>query len=75
MLYSPEKVILGGGVMHQEGLLEQVRKKVVDMLAGYVHHPMIEEHIDSYIVHPALKDDAGILGAVYLGMRAYQKEQ
>ena len=45
------------------------------MLAGYVHHPMIEKHIDSYIVHPALKDDAGILGAVYLGMRAYQKEQ
>ena len=75
MLYSPEKVILGGGVMHQEGLLEQVRKKVVDMLAGYVHHPMIEKHIDSYVVHPALKDDAGILGAVYLGMRAYQKEQ
>ena len=75
MLYSPEKVILGGGVMHQEGLLEQVQKKVVDMLAGYVHHPMIEKHIDSYIVHPALKDDAGILGAVYLGMRAYQKEQ
>lgn len=75
MLYSPEKVILGGGVMHQEGLLEQVQKKVVDMLAGYVHNPMIEKHIESYIVHPALKDNPGILGAVYLGMRAYQNVQ
>lgn len=71
LTYSPEKIILWGGVMHQAQLFDMVRKNVVSLLAGYVHHPMIEAHIDEYIVPPALGENPGILGAVYLGMEAY----
>jgi fructokinase len=74
LAYSPEKIILWGGVMHQAELFPLVRKKAVQLLAGYVHHPLIEEHMDEYIVPPALGENPGILGAVYLGILAKEKE-
>lgn len=73
LTYSPEKIILWGGVMHQEQLFDLVRHNVVSMLAGYVHHPMIESQIADYIVPPALGENPGILGAAYLGLEAYHK--
>jgi fructokinase len=74
LTYSPEKIILWGGVMHQEALFAMVRAETARLLAGYVHHPMIEEHMDEYIVPPALGENPGILGAVYLGVLALQSQ-
>jgi fructokinase len=74
LAYSPEKIILWGGVMHQEGLFALVRKKVAELLAGYVHHPLIEQRMDEYIVPPALGENPGILGAVYLGILAKKQD-
>lgn len=71
LTYSPEKIILWGGVMHQTQLFELVRKETVRLLAGYVCHPMIEERIEDYIVPPALGENPGILGALCLGIEAY----
>ena len=68
LTYSPQKIILWGGVMHQEQMFAMVRKQVQKLLNGYVHHSMVEEQIDQYIVPPALGDDPGILGAIRLGM-------
>lgn len=68
LTYSPEKVILWGGVMHQEQMFSLVRKQVKQMLNGYLSHTMIEEQIENYIVPPVLGDNAGILGAIRLGM-------
>lgn len=68
LTYSPEKIILWGGVMHQEQLFDMVRTKVKEMLGGYVHHPMVEEKIDEYIVAPALGENPGIMGAIWLGV-------
>ena len=62
--YSPQKIILWGGVMHQEKLFGMVRKEVLNLLNGYVAHEMITEHIDQYIVPPALGEDPGIMGAI-----------
>ena len=69
--YSPEKIILGGGVMHSKGLIEEVRKKVVSMLNGYIQSNEITDHIDSYVVLPSLKDNAGALGSIKLAMIEY----
>lgn len=74
VVLSPNKIILWGGVMHQEHLFPMVRKKVIELLHGYVHHKAILEDIEHYIVPPALGDDPGIKGAVYLGYLA-AKEQ
>ena len=71
LAYSPQKVILWGGVMHQEALFPMVRSGVQKLLNGYVHHPAITDAIETYIVPPALGEDPGILGAVRLGMIEY----
>lgn len=65
--YSPQKIILWGGVMHQEQLFDMIRTKVKEMLHGYIHHEMVEEKIEQYIIAPALGENPGILGAIRLG--------
>jgi fructokinase len=61
---SPQRVILGGGIMKVPGLIEKVRARVKDLLNGYVSSPVITEKIDEYIVPPGLGDMAGVLGAI-----------
>lgn len=66
---SPQRIILGGGVMHQEQLYALIRSHVSDMLAGYIQAAPLKR-MDSYIVPPSLNDDQGIMGAVRLAMEA-----
>lgn len=72
LLLSPKRVILGGGVMHQEQLFPLIRREVRKSLNGYVAAPEILEAMDSYIVPPGLGDDAGLCGALALGIKALQ---
>ena len=74
MCYSPEKIILGGGVMHVEKLLPMIRQETFKNLNGYIKKDEILNDIDNYIVLPELKDDAGLIGAVELGKMMLQKE-
>lgn len=68
-ILSPERIILGGGVMKQQQLFPLIRKNVINMLNGYVSSPYLtEEEIDQYIVSPGLTDEAGVKGALYLAM-------
>jgi fructokinase len=66
---SPQRIVVGGGVMEQAHLLPLVRAKVQTLLAGYVHMPAILEHIDQYIVRPGLGNRSGVLGAIALAER------
>ena len=75
LTYSPQKIILWGGVMHQNQLFEQIRTKVKEVLNGYVQHQAVTEKIADYIVPPALGDNPGILGAIQLGVLAHTKNQ
>ena len=63
---SPQRIILGGGVMQQQHLFPMVRSRVKDSLNGYVQSPAILENIDTYIVPPGLGNRAGVLGALAL---------
>ncbi len=65
---SPQRIILGGGVMRQAGLFAAIRAKVLALLNGYIQAPEILERIGEYIVPPALGGDAGVLGAIALAM-------
>jgi fructokinase len=58
---SPEVVILGGGVMRKQGLLERIVPEVSALLNGYVAPPSI--------VAPALGEMSGVLGALALAAR------
>lgn len=70
---SPERVILGGGVMDQGHLFPLVRAKVQALLNGYVDSPALREGIAGYIVPAGLGARAGVLGAIALaqGARGY----
>ncbi len=73
LAYSPEKIILWGGIMHQECLFPMVRQNVIKFLNGYVHHPAILEDIDHYIIPPALGEEPGIKGAIKLALNSLEK--
>lgn len=68
---SPEMIILGGGIMHQEQLFPLIRSYVTEMLNGYIQTDELKD-IDHYIVPASLNDDQGIMGALELGRRALQ---
>jgi fructokinase len=78
---SPQRLILGGGVIlgggnveHRERLLALVRGEVSRLVGGYLHLPELAERIDAYIVAPALGADAGVLGAIVLAERAAEAD-
>lgn len=63
---SPQRIILGGGVMSNDFLFPRIRREVQRLLNGYIAHPTILEDIEHYIVPPGLGARAGVLGAVAL---------
>ncbi|MCO6453195.1 MAG: ROK family protein [Caldilineales bacterium] len=65
---SPQRIILGGGVMGEQQLFPMIRQRVQALLNGYVQSPAIIDRIDEYIVPPGLGNQAGVLGAMALGM-------
>ncbi len=65
-ILSPQRIILGGGVMKQAQLFPIIREQVQQLLNGYVQSPEVLQRIDQYIVPPALRDQAGVLGAIAL---------
>jgi fructokinase len=65
---SPQRIILGGGVMRQMSLFPLVRRQTLELLNGYIQASEITRRIDEYIVPPALGDDAGVLGAIALAL-------
>lgn len=69
LLLSPQKIILGGGVMHQTQLFPMIRSHVKEMLGGYIHTKELQD-MDHYIVPASLKDDQGIMGCIRLGLDA-----
>ena len=69
--FSPEKIILGGGVMQQKHLFPLIRRKTAGLLNGYIRSGAILEDIDSYIVEPGLGTKSGATGALLLARDAY----
>ena len=74
LILSPERIVLGGGVTHQEGLLALIRQETAKQLAGYIRTAAID-HLDSYIVGVSLNDNQGVMGAVKLAMDAEKETE
>lgn len=70
LLLSPQKIILGGGVMQQPQLFPMIREAVRRNLNGYVSSNTILDHMEEYIVAPGLGQQAGLCGALALGLTA-----
>ncbi len=62
---SPQRFILGGGVMHQAQLFPLIRKYVLEFMNGYLDTAEVHD-LDHYIVPASLHDDQGIMGCIRL---------
>lgn len=65
----PRRIVMGGGVMGAAHLFPRVRAAMTRSLGGYVTLPEVAL-TDSFIVPPALGNNAGPLGAIVLGAQA-----
>jgi len=66
---SPERIVLGGGVMQQKRLFPLIRQKVRDNLNGYIASPVFADGMEDYIVPPGLGKRSGILGAMAMAKK------
>jgi fructokinase len=66
---SPQRIILGGGVMQQKQLFDKIHHKVLEKLNGYIDRSEIVNNIADYIVPPDLESKAGVLGAIALARK------
>ena len=73
MILQPERIILGGGVMHQDLLFPLIRKKVLEKINKYVQSQELS-NMEEYIVPCSLNDRQGILGSFKIGLDKYNEE-
>lgn len=66
LVLSPERVVLGGGVMARARLYPSIRSGLAGVLGGYLQTPALGERIDTFVVPPVFGDRAGVLGALAL---------
>ena len=74
MMLSPERIICGGGVMHQPCLLPLIRKEVERQMNGYIKGKGMDD-LENYIVGVSLNDNQGAMGAVKLAMDALAEKE
>ncbi len=67
---SPQRIILGGGIMQRGGLFPMIRGGVAALMNGYIAKPQLSHAPDRYIVPPGLGQHAGVLGALLLANQA-----
>jgi fructokinase len=70
LVLSPDRLILGGGVMQAAELFPLVRRHLTRSLGGYVQADALLSGMDDYVVPPLLGQQAGIAGALALAERA-----
>lgn len=66
---SPQRIILGGGVMQQQFLFPLIRSEVQRLMNGYIQHRGVLEELESLIVPPGLGARSGIVGSAALARR------
>jgi fructokinase len=63
---SPERIVLGGGVMSAPGLLPLVHREVGALMNGYLDNPALGTGIADYVTLPRLGSLSGVLGGIGL---------
>jgi fructokinase len=66
LMHAPHSIVLGGGVMKTEGLIDRIRVKAERYLAGYMKHAALDTGLKNYITKPKLGEKSGIIGALAL---------
>ncbi len=69
-ILSPQRIILGGGVMSQPHIFPLIRREVRHQVKGYIQMEELNEKIDDFIVPPGLGNQSGLLGSIALAQKA-----
>jgi fructokinase len=67
---SPERIVIGGGVLSEASLLPLVRHAVTELMNDYLEKSAFGEDIAAYITSPGLGSRSGVLGAIALAEAA-----
>src|ERR1700730_12703587 len=70
---SPQRILLGGGVLRQSQLFGRIRHDLAGLLNGYVRATEVIRDLDQYVVPPQLGDRAGGLGGLGLAEHPYTR--
>ena len=65
---APARILIGGGVLNADGLIEKIRKAVLHQMGDY--HAYTEAELHAVIARPTLAPDSGLIGALTLAHRA-----
>lgn len=72
--FSPEKIILGGGVMHKTILFDMIRKNVAQYLNGYLDYPALKD-MSNFIVPASFGDNTGVKGSLALALETFNNSK
>jgi fructokinase len=70
LLHAPECIVIGGGVLSDEGLLPLVREATLAVLAGYLPFLADAGQAKALIRPPLLGTDSAITGAILMALAA-----
>ena len=73
-MLSPQRIVLGGGVIQHARLYPSIRVRAQRWLGGYIARRELEDGINDFIVAPGLGDRSGIPGALLLAMRSDRRQ-
>ena len=71
LCYSPQKIIIGGGVADHTPIVQLARAKTAELLNHYLVTPEMND-LDSYIVNNSLEGKQGVMGCLELSRRALE---
>jgi fructokinase len=63
---SPQRILLGGGVMQQAHLFDLIRRDFKSIMNNYLENAELNDHLDRFIQPPGLAGRSGVLGALVL---------
>ncbi|ORM39175.1 fructokinase [Francisella endosymbiont of Ornithodoros moubata] len=72
--FSPERIILGGGVMHKTILFDMIRKNVTKYLNNYLDYPALKD-MTKFIVPASFGDSTGVKGSLAIALETFNNSQ
>eukprot|EP00056_Hartaetosiga_gracilis_P004589 m.76391 g.76391 ORF g.76391 m.76391 type:complete len:330 (-) comp11879_c0_seq1:3069-4058(-) len=75
LLVSPERIVLSGGVMKREGLLEKIHTRTLGKLNKYIQNETLLKTPADIIQRSHWRNNSGIIGSLSLARRAFEQQQ
>merc|ERR1712224_568623 len=74
LITSIERIVIGGGIIKRNGLIEKVRYQTRALLNGYLGE-LSDQEMREWITLSRYGSDAGLIGALVLARRAIEEDE